>query len=250
MTPHLAHIHRHPIKGHGREELSEVTLSAGQALPWDRHWAVAHEAARLDAAGGWSPCTNFARGAKAPALMAIDARLDTDARRITLSHPDLPDLDFRPDAPEDLPAFLDWVAPLNPPERAQPKRIVTASVPFTDTDYPSVSVLSLSSNRALGERMGQALSPLRWRGNLWIEGLAPWEEFELIGREIAIGDARLRIEERITRCKATTANPLTGRIDADTLGALQSAFGHQDFGVYARVIDGGRVARDDGARVL
>ena len=67
----LAHICRHPIKGHGREDLASVRLLAGACLPWDRHWAVAHEAATLVA--GWNPCVNFARGAKAPALMAITA---------------------------------------------------------------------------------------------------------------------------------------------------------------------------------
>ena len=69
MTGRLAHIYRHPIKGHGREALASVRLSTGACLPFDRHWAVAHEAARLEP--GWNPCVNFARGAKAPELMAI-----------------------------------------------------------------------------------------------------------------------------------------------------------------------------------
>ena len=55
----------------------------------------------------------------------------------------------------------------------------------------------------------------------------------------------LRIEERITRCKATSANPETGRIDADTLGGLEAAFGHQDFGLYAVVTRGGAIATGD-----
>jgi uncharacterized protein YcbX len=49
MTARLAQIWRHPIKGHGREALPAVTLSAGATLPFDRAWAVAHEAARLEA---------------------------------------------------------------------------------------------------------------------------------------------------------------------------------------------------------
>ena len=53
------------------------------------------------------------------------------------------------------------------------------------------------------------------------------------------------MRERITRCKATTVNPETGRIDADTLGALEAGWGHQDFGVYAEVISGGPVAVGD-----
>jgi uncharacterized protein len=55
----------------------------------------------------------------------------------------------------------------------------------------------------------------------------------------------LRIEERITRCRATSASPNTGRIDADTLGALEAGFGHQDFGLYATVIAGGQITLGD-----
>ena len=41
------------------------------------------------------------------------------------------------------------------------------------------------------------------------------------------------------------ANPDTGRRDLDTLGLLDD-LGHQEFGVYAEVIDGGTVSVRDG----
>lgn len=243
MTGRLAQICRHPIKGHGRETLASVRLLAGACLPWDRHWAVAHEAAQL--APGWNPCVNFARGAKAPALMAIESQLDEATATVTLRHPTQGEITFRPDDPADLPGLLDWLRPMNPANRAQPVRIVTAGRGMTDSDFPSVSILSTSSLADLSARMGLQLSPHRFRGNLWLEGAAPWEEFDWIGREIRIGDATLRIDERITRCNATKVNPITGTPDADTLSALETAFGHQDFGVYATVLDGGQVALGD-----
>ena len=67
-------------------------------------------------------------------------------------------------------------------------------------------------------------------------------EHDLVGQEITLGEARLRIEARIDRCRATGANPATGLQDADTMAALENAYGHTDFGVYARVISGGNVA--------
>ena len=243
MTGRLAQICRHPIKGHGRETLASVRLLAGACLPWDRHWAVAHEAARLEP--GWNPCMNFARGAKSPGLMAIDCQLDEATATVTLRHPDLGQLTFRPDDADDLPRFLSWVRPLTPASRAQPARIVTAGRGMTDSQFPSVSILSVSSLADLSARMGCALSAHRFRGNLWLDGAAPWSEWAWIGRHIRIGGAVLRIEERITRCVATTVNPDTGARDADTLSALEAAFGHQDFGVYATVIEGGPLALGD-----
>lgn len=243
MTGRLAQICRHPIKGHGRETLASVRLLAGECLPWDRHWAVAHEAARLEP--GWNPCVNFARGAKAPEVMAITSTLDEATATVTLRHPVQGEITFRPDDPDELPRFLEWLGPLTPATRAKPVQIVKAGRGMTDSEFPSVSILSTASLADLSARMGQDLSPHRWRGNLWLDGAAPWAEFDWIGREIRIGGAVLRIEERITRCNATKVNPETGKPDADTLAALEAAFGHQDFGVYATVIQSGAIATGD-----
>ena len=240
MTPHLARLFRHPIKGVGREELGSVMLAAGACLPYDRHWAVAHEAARLT--GAWAPCANFCRGAKAPALMAVTSRLNEVTGTVALSHPQRHDLVFRPDDPADLPAFLDWMAPLSPPDRARPSQIVSVGRGMTDSAFQSVSILSLASLGDLAARMSHDLSVHRWRGNIWLDGLEPWQEWNWIGRSLRIGQTELRIEERITRCRATSADPETGLIDADTLGGLQQAYGHQDFGLYATVTCGGAIA--------
>jgi hypothetical protein len=56
------------------------------------------------------------------------------------------------------------------------------------------------------------------------------------------------VEEPIGRCRATGANPVTGEQDADTMGALDTHFGHTDFGIFARVIAGGRIALGDEVR--
>lgn len=248
MTGALAAIWRHPIKGHGRESLPEATLTPGEGLPWDRHWAVAHEAAKLGP--GWNACMNFARGAKAPGLMAVDSHLDTATATVTLRHPQRGEIVFRPDDPADLPRFLDWVRPLNPPGRAQPVRIVTAGRAMTDTDFPSISLNSLASVRDLAARMGADLSPHRWRANLWIGGVGPFEEFAWVGRRLRIHKVVLEVAERITRCKATAANPDSGVIDADTLGGLSAHYGHQEFGVYAQVVTGGEIRLEDEVEVL
>ena len=243
MTARIAHIWRHPIKSHGREALDRVRVTEGTSLPWDRTWAVTHEASKTDGTG-WAPCVNFSRGSKAPSLMAIAARLDEAAESVTLTHPDRPDLTFRPD--NDAAAFLDWVAPLMPADRAASAGLVRIEGRgMTDTDFPSISLAGLGSLRALSGKVGRPVDPRRFRINFWVEGLAPWEEFEWIGREIAIGGARFRVEARIERCLATTANPDTGRRDTDTLGALEDGWGHRDLGVYLVATGSGEVAIGD-----
>jgi uncharacterized protein len=239
----LTHINRHPIKGHGREALTSTTLTQAECLPFDRAWAVAHDRSKLT--GGWVPCANFSSVTKTLRLTQMTAVMDDATRCISLTHPDLGTLTLSPDDPADLPGFLDWIAPLQVPDRPLPTRIVSIGRGITDSDFPSVSILSLASLQDLSARMGHDLSIHRWRGNLWLDGATPWEELSWIGRRLRIGATVLEIRERTTRCKATTAAPDTGVADADTLTALRHNFGHQDFGVYAAVLQGGPLTLGD-----
>jgi len=244
MTARLAHLFRHPIKAHGREELASVVLSEGAALPWDRHWAVAHVASKFDEkAPAWVPCINFQRAARTPALMAIQARFDDAAGLLTLTHPDLPPLTFAPET--EGQRLIDWLAPISPDDRFRPVALVRAPQAMTDTRFPSLSIKNLASNAALAAHMGRDLSIHRWRGNLWLDGLAPWEEFDWIGHRLRIGSAVLEVVERVGRCTATSVDPATGRIAGDTLAALREVVGEQDFGVFAVVVEPGPIARGD-----
>ena len=240
----LVDIWRHPIKSHGRERLTRVDLSAGQTLPWDRAWAVAHEKSQSDGST-WAPCMNFTRTAKAPKLAAIEANWDESSHEMTLTHPDRPDLKFDPDQQEGQNKFLDWSAPLVPKERAQSARLVRSKERgMTDTDYATISIGNLASHRSVEQKMGRKLSPKRWRCNLWLDGLAPWEEFDWVGKSITIGNVTFEVTEPVERCLATTANPETGLRDADTLGVLDT-WGHRNFTIYAVAQNDGMITLDD-----
>ena len=243
MTATISSIWRYPIKSHGREEIPLARLVPGQCLPGDRIWAVAHIASSADGSR-WVPCANFTICSKAPKLAAIRAKWHETTGLVSLRHPQLGKITFNPD--EDPANFLAWSAPLLPPGRAASARIVKVSGRgLTDSEFPSISLNNLASHRDVAERMElPELSTHRWRGNIWIDGLQPWEEAGWIGREVLLGEAALRIREPITRCLATAANPDTGARDADTLGALNS-FGHREFGVYAEVMRGGLIRPGD-----
>ncbi len=248
MTPSVTGLWRYPIKSHGRESLDQVALTAGQTFPWDRVWAIAHTQSDADGAE-WAPCQHFSRGSKAPRLAAITARLDETAGIVHLSHPDLPDLTVNPD--QDADALLAWAGPLIPENRAQSARVVRgAQRGFTDTDFASISIMNAASHRTVQGRLGRTLEPERWRGNIWLDGLAPWEEFDWLGREIRIGTAILAVRERIVRCTHTMASTRTGLRDTDTLALLKEEWQHQDFGVYAEVIQDGDIALNDQAELV
>src|SRR5690606_25960285 len=114
-----------------------------------------------------------------------------------------------------------------------------------DKQTPLVSLINRASVADLERVLRAPVDPVRFRGNILIEGLGAWREFEWVGREIGLGGARLRVTERIGRCAATHVNPASAERDLNLLRTLADAFGHTQMGVYAEVVEGGPIAVGD-----
>lgn len=243
-------LYRHPVKALGAEALDRAILRAGETLPGDRVWALAHARSDFDfAAPGWARCSAFLRGATFPSLMAVTAQ-GAPGGPIRFRHPDLPDLIADLATAQGAAALLAWADALIPAGAPRPSALAAApGRGMTDHPEPLVTVLSDASRRALEARAGLPLARRRFRGNIWMDGMAPWAERDLIGRDLRVGAALLRVTDHVGRCSATHADPATGRRDADLLAVLRGGWGHEDFGVFAEVIDGGAVALGDAAEV-
>lgn len=244
MTATVKQMWRHPIKGIGAESVTQVRLETGGPMPLDRAWAVLTGTA--EDTGAWQHCRNFARGCFGPELMAVTAQTqgETLGDKITLRHPKQGEITLDPTT--DGAKLVDWLRPIYPAERPQPHSLIAAPAGgMADANFSALSILSLASLRALGETLGQELDPRRFRGNLWIDGAAPFEEFDWVGRQLQIGEVRLEVIDRITRCRATETNPDTGSRDANTLKALRDHWGHTDFGIRAKVLCDGNIALTD-----
>ena len=93
--------------------------------------------------------------------------------------------------------------------------------------------------RALSRKAGKELDPLRFRGNLYLDGLPAWREFAWVGRRVRIGaEVELEILRPIERCKATSIDPTSARADLNLPALLAGGEGHIYCGVYARAARG------------
>ena len=242
MTGHLAHIWRHPIKGIGTEALEHVALTPEAAVVGDRAWALLHDNAAADTAD-WQPRRNFLVVANGPGLAGVTARSLPEGR-IELTHAARTPLVLDPAKDQD--ALHAWISDLWPAERPRPTRLVRAPAQgMTDVPYASVSVGNLASLRALSQKLGRAVDMRRFRINLWLDGLAPWEEIDLLQREITLGTARLSPVDPIERCRAPDASPETGQRDIGMLPLLEEGWSTRDFGVYFKVAQAGEVRIGD-----
>ncbi len=245
LSGRLARIRCHPVKTLGGEDLATAQLVEGAALAGDRAFGVMHEDAlrhlEQGALNRWLPKSAFLRGAAGPALQAV--RSGWDGTQLWFTHPDRPDLVIDPDHQGDL--LVQWLAPLWPAGKAPPARLVRGPQALTDSRQPRVSILSLSTLAALEQHLGQPVGIDRWRGNLWVEGWPALAERGLIGRDLTIGGARLRVVAAIERCPGVEVDTETGQRDSAMLDELTSFCGARDFGIFAEVIQSGNIHQGD-----
>jgi hypothetical protein len=250
MNATVATILRYPVKGLGAETLDGVTLTAGAHLPGDRVWALAHGGSSYDAgAPAWVPRRNFVQTAQTPELARTETSLAADGR-VRVAHPLHEPITVDPDDPAGAARLCAWIRDVAGHRQPGPYRVARLrNAALTDVPDAHLSILSDASLEALSQVAGRSVERRRFRGNLWLAGWEPWAEFGLIGRVLRVGSMRLAITERIGRCNATTASPVNGERDLAVLDLLERHFGHTDFGVYARVIEGGTIAPGDAVTV-
>jgi MOSC domain-containing protein len=252
-SPRLAGLYRYPVKGLTGEALASVMLEPDQGVPSDRRFALAHASAPLDpAAPDWLERKYFLMLAANPRLAALEAHFDHASSVLTLRR------DQRQVARGDLSQPLGRLlieqflaAYLKDETRGRLNLVAANGFHFTDSSRPFVSLINLASLKDLETRIARrALEPARFRANLHMEGLAPWAEHGLVGREIAIGPARFRVRDLIERCAATSVNPSTGERDVNLPHMLKAALGQPVFGVFASVVAGGHIAPGDSLSVV
>ena len=129
--------------------------------------------------------------------------------------------------------------------KGPPKILSSEGHSFSDVARKVVSIINLGSVQAIENIVGQPVHPLRFRANLYVEGWPAWHEFDLLDQTLAIGETRLKVVKRITRCAAVNVDPDTAARDLSIPQALTQRLGHNECGVYAEVIAGGTIAVGD-----
>lgn len=243
----LTDIFRHPIKGLAPESLSLAELIPGQALPGDRQFALAHKTSKYDPnSPAWQKRNNFVVVALTPKLATIATRYDDSAGRFMVSDAAGVEHSFNLAELDDqtrLGALIETYG-----DAAQPGPYTLAHVPkgnLADRNTQTISLHNNASHDAVVQSSDIDISRRRWRGNLWCSGLAAWEEFDWVGKEISIGAVRLEVTERIERCAATSANTATGERDINMPSHLFTEFAHRDFGVLCKVLSKGSIQPGD-----
>jgi uncharacterized protein YcbX len=243
----IASLYRYPVKGLSPEPLPSVALGAGETFPADRRYAVENGPSGFDpAAPVWLPKSCYLMLMRDERLAALQTHFEDHSHLLTIrengkiaARGDLETAQGR----AAIEAFFatHFAGELKGP----PKIISGGGHSFSDVAKKVVSIINLGSVAAIENMVGLPVHPLRFRANLYVSGWPPWREFDLLGQTLAIGEARLRVVKRITRCAAINVDPESAVRDLDIPPALMRRLGHAECGVYAEVIAGGSIGVGD-----
>jgi uncharacterized protein YcbX len=240
-------IYRYPVKGLSAQPLTRTTLAAGKTISADRLYAIENGPTGFDpAAPAYFPKIRFLMLMRNERLASLRTDYDEASHTLTIKHEsrEVVRADLR--TKEGRLAVEAFFRRFMPDElRGPPKVLYGDGHSFSDVAKKVVSFINLASVAALETALGAPVDPVRFRGNVYVRGWPAWREFELMGREIRIGGARLKAIKRIVRCAATEVDPATGMRDLPVPRGLMDHFGHTDCGIYAEVIAGGEIARGD-----
>lgn len=235
--PHAAALYRYPVKGFTPESRESLSVTAAGRIAGDRVLGFRF-ADTPEADDAWSSKAGMLVLMNTPGLAHLRLAYDDAAGRLRVTSDGEPLVDDALDsqgrrriseAVADFAAGLAESPLAGHPERLPLRLIGDGSTPrFHDRPDGFVTLHGRESVRALGEALGTELSELRFRSNLAIDGLGPFEEQDWIGKSLRIGSTRFRVQMPIPRCLATHANPETGERDQPILTTLTRGFGQEE----------------------
>ena len=247
LPAEITGLYRYPVKGLTPEPLQQVALETGQTLPADRRYAIENGPSGFDPlAPTWLSKPHFLMLMRDEWLAALHTQFEDANHTLTirrngeiLAKGDL-------ETAEGRTAIEHFFADAYADEiRGAPKILTSPGHRFSDVARKVVSIINLSSVQAIENMVGAPVHPLRFRANLYVRGWPAWHELALVGGTLAIGDARLKVVKRITRCAAVNVDPETAARDLEIPQALMRRLGHNECGIYAEVIHAGTIGVGD-----
>lgn len=256
----------HPIKGLTPQNCAAAVLLPGHGMKGDRAMALmfvdgddkletASSGAELFWQVPWKPKKYFAVQNDWPGLARLKCIYTPDNAelRVSIDQSASPLLVAATNTPQGRTAisafFTGYLAGLKPTETARhphyaPVKLVginTGETRYSDRQSGHISILSQATVDEISRCIGAAVDIRRFRPNIVIDGVAPWSEFDWVGKELCLGESMMVVSARIGRCVNIEVNPDTGDRDLPLCRLLLEKFGHLQTGVVAEVIRGGNI---------
>jgi uncharacterized protein YcbX len=245
-------LYRYPVKGLSPEPMPEAALEKGETIAWDRAFAIENGSADFDPENPKHfPKIKFLMLMRDEKLAKLRTRFDNatttlfiadDARE--LARGNLMSAEGR----AAIEAFMSDY--MKDALRGAPRIVHAPGFSHSDAPFKLLSIINLATVREVEKLIGKPIDPLRFRANVYVDGLDPWEDHAWVGKHIGLGGAKLKGFHKIPRCAATNVDPGTAVRDMDIPKTLQRVYDHVDLGLYAEVEEPGKVSPGDTLRLV
>ena len=181
---HIASLYRYPVKGLTPEPLERTSLVAGETLPFDRAWAIENGQGRFDpAAPRHLPKINFLMLMRDERLATLRTQFDDATETLTILRDGKQVARGQLTTPLGRQLIEQFVGAYMKAELRGPPKIVHApGHSFSDVAAKCVHVVNLASVRELERTLGRPVDPLRFRANVYLEGVEPLGRVRLDGQ--------------------------------------------------------------------
>lgn len=232
--PRVVALYRYPVKGFTPERCEALSVLEEGRIAGDRALGFRFADAPVQD-DSWCRKHSFVALVNTPGLARLRLRFDHEALRLRISRDEtvlveeaLDDAGRRrmAEALAEYVQALD-VNPLSGHPERLPLRLVGNGVKprYQDDQAGQVTLHSRESLAAVAAAFGDPdFSEQRFRSNIAIEGVSPWEEQRWVGRRIRVGQVVFEVVKPKTRCLATHANPETGVRDRDVMPTLNRIY--------------------------
>lgn len=249
--PTIAALYRYPVKGLSAEPLASAALAAGGTIPFDRAYAIENGVSGFDRlAPRTLPKINFLMLMRNESLAELDTHFDDASATLTIRRQGAVVAEGNLATPEGRRTIETFFDAFSADDLRGPTTVLAApGFSFSDSPRKVVSLINLETVRAMARDFGEVIDPVRFRGNILVEGMPAWQEFDWVGDTLTIGSATVEVTQRIERCAATNVNPRTAARDLNIPRSLMKRYGHAHCGIYAAVTGAGAIAVGDTIRL-
>ena len=248
----IVSLYRYPVKGLSGEKLKSVLLEPDQTFPADRAFAIENGPSGFDpVAPKWQPKIKFLCLMRNAKLAALETLYDDASGVLAVNKDGVPMIEASLKTEAGRAAIEYFFQDFMGGEARGPMKVLESpGHSFSDVSAKVAHIVNLSTAEDLAATIGKEVHPLRFRANIYLDGWAPWSEFDLIGKTIRAGGVTLKITKRVVRCAATEVNPETAARDIDIPEAIWRKTGENDLGIYARVVTAGKITAGDKVEIL
>jgi len=251
QAPTVTALYRYPVKGLSPETMPSVTLEPGGTMPFDRAYAIENGPGRFDPDNPRHlPKITFLMLMRDERLATLVTTFDDATETLTVMRAGKQVARGQLSTPLGRKMIEQFFAAYMKAELRGPPKVVSApGHSFSDVAFKCLHIVNLATVRDVERVLGRPVDPLRFRANVYIDGIAPWAELRWLGRDVMLGGVPTSVVDLTGRCDATNVDPQTGARDMGLPTLLQRTWGHSDLGIYAKIVAGGELAVGDAVGV-